>query len=190
MHAGGNLATKEVADDWANMGIKMVSRANNKDQTSPGLWEDFREVERVGIVHVGVAHSLPEARMARYLELPKGLVGEVGIYADGGDTQCCEGGPTTYVSTAEQLAQVKAIKDSILARRDEVEVPIDPPKPDPEGTVNVFGVTFVTGDVASGARAGGGAGRGGGGRRANPLDGVNNSLRLRLCFITASRRSK
>jgi hypothetical protein len=104
-HAGGNLGTKEVADDWANMGVKMVSRANNKDQTAPGLWEDFHEVERVGIVHMGAAHSLPEARMARYLQLPKGLVGEIGVYADGGESECCTGGPITHVTPA-QLAQV------------------------------------------------------------------------------------
>src|SRR3984957_5171382 len=122
-HAGGNLGTKEVADDWANMGIKIVSRANNKDQSSPGVWEDFREVERVGIVHVGVAHSLPEARMARYLQTPKGLVGEVGVSAEGGTDACCTGGPVTYVSPA-QLTQIKAIKDSIIARRGEVEVPV------------------------------------------------------------------
>ena len=74
-HAGGNLGTKEVADDWKLMGIDMVSRANNKTLSAPGVWEDFRQVERVGIVHMGVAHSLPEARMARYLSTPKGLVG-------------------------------------------------------------------------------------------------------------------
>ncbi len=100
--------TKEVADDWANMGIKMVSRANNKDQSSPGVWEDFREVERVGIVHMGVAHSLPEARMARYLQTPKGLVGEVGVSAEGGTDACCTGdGPVTYVSAAQLALKSK-----------------------------------------------------------------------------------
>ena len=78
--------------------------------------EDFRQVERVGIVHMGVAKTLPEARMARYLQTPKGLVGMVGITSDGGTEACCPGGAVTYV-TAAQLAQVKAMKASIIARR-------------------------------------------------------------------------
>ena len=133
-HAGGNLATKEVADDWAAMGIDMVSRANNKANRAPGIWENFRQIERVGIVHAGVAKSLPEARMARYLQTPKGLVGFLGMASDGGTDACCTGGTLVRV-TAEQLAQVKAIKTSILARRNEVEVPVADPAPDRDGTV-------------------------------------------------------
>jgi Bacterial capsule synthesis protein PGA_cap len=180
-HYGGNLGTKEVADDWRNMGIDMVSRANNKNQSAPGVWEDFREVERVGIVHMGVAHSLPEARMARYFETPEGLVGEVGISADGGTDACCTGG--TYVQvTPEQLAQVRAIKDSIIARRDEVEVPIEMPAPDPEGTVNVFGITFSTSPKPEGetGHRSRGADPNAPERPARPGDGVKNSLRLTL----------
>ena len=95
-HVGGNLATKEVADDWANMGIDMVSRANNKQTRAEQVLEDFRNVERVGIVHMGVARTLPEARMARYLQTPKGLVGMVGINSDGG-TQAVLSGRRDYV---------------------------------------------------------------------------------------------
>ena len=142
-HAGLNLAAKQVADDFALMGIRMVSRANNKSQRAPGVWEGFRQIERVGIIHAGVAHSLAEARMGRYLSTPKGLVGFVGLYSEGGTDVCCAGGPSVTVS-AEQLAGVKAIKDSILARRGEVEVPINPPQPDAPNEVRVFGVTFTT----------------------------------------------
>jgi hypothetical protein len=171
-HFGGNLGTKEVADDWALMGIDMVSRANNKTLTGPGVWEDFRQVERVGIVHMGVAKTLPEARMARYSNTAKGLAGMVGISSDGGTDACCAGGQSVYVS-ATQLAQVKAMKDAIIARRDEVGNPIDMPEPDPANTVNVFGVTFVAGaKPADGAvpAAGGRGGRGGGaaGAKADP----------------------
>ena len=191
-HYGGNLGTKEVADDWRNMGINMVSRANNKNQSAPGVWEDFREVERVGIVHMGVAHSLPEARMARYFETPEGLVGEVGVSADGGTDACCTGG--TYVQvTPEQLDQVRAIKDSVIARRNEVEVPIDMPAADPEGTVNVFGVTFSTGPKPEGetGRRGRGADPNGPERPARPGDGVKNSLHLTLYHgVTASQMAQ
>ena len=111
-HFGGNLATKEVADDWLNMGIDMVSRANNKPITAPGIWEDFRQVERVGIVHVGVAKSLPEARMARYLQTPKGLVGMVGISSDGGTDACCGG--RKVVAVAKQFARARAGEATVV----------------------------------------------------------------------------
>ncbi|MBO9581470.1 MAG: CapA family protein [Sphingobium sp.] len=140
-HAGGNLATKEVADDWVRMGIDIVSRANNKPTRAPGIWENFRQVERVGITHVGVARSLPEARMARYVATPKGLVGEIGVSADGGLDACCSGGQIVIVTPA-QLEAVRAIRDSILSRRSEVEVPVADPVPEPAGSLSVFGVTF------------------------------------------------
>jgi len=186
-HAGGNLGTKEVADDWANMGIKIVSRANNKDQTAPGIWEDFREIERVGILHVGAAHTLPEARMARYLELPKGLVGEIGIYAEGGESECCTGGQIVHV-TSRQLDEVRAMKDSILARRGETEVPVDPPSPDPPNMVKVFGVTFVTGtETPNDAVRSPGRGR----RPPSSLDGVNNSLGVTMFHgVTSEQMSQ
>ena len=193
-HAGGNLATKEVADDWANMGIDMVSRANNKPTQAPGIWENFRQVERVGIVHMGVAKTLPEARMARYFQSGKGLVGMVGISSDGGTDACCAGGPITYVTSA-QLAQVKAMKDSIIARRDEVGTPIDMPEPDPADTVTVFGVTFKVGGAGSTpppANNGGRGGRGGGNpERQGAMDGVKNSIRLTLYHgVTAEQMAQ
>jgi hypothetical protein len=190
-HAGGNLGTKEVADDWASMGIDMVSRANNKSLSAPGVWEDFRQVERVGIVHMGVAKTLPEARMARYFQTPKGLVGMIGISSDGGTDACCAGGPAVSVTPA-QLAQVKAMKASIVARRDEVGVPIDMPDADPDGVVNVFGVSFHSGakPMAEGGRGAGGRGGPDGGARG-PMDGVKNSVRLTLFHgVTADQMAQ
>jgi len=203
-HYGGNLATKEVADDWARMGIDLVSRANNKNQSAPGVWEDFRQVERVGIIHAGVAHSLPEARMARYFSTPKGITGFAGIYTEGGTDTCCEGGPFVYV-TSEQLGQVKAIKDSILARRGEVDVPIDMPKPDATGTVALYGSTFklgpkpqpgtpeATADAAADARAKQIASRRSLGEsgRSKPGDGVMNTIHLTLYHgVTADQMAQ
>ncbi len=155
-HYGGNLATKEVADDWSKMGIDLVSRANNKSTRGPGVWEDLRQIERVGIVHTGVARNLPQARMARYFATPKGLVGEIGISAHGGLDQCCGGGQIVRVTSA-QLAAVTAIRDSILARRGEVDVPAPDPDREPAGSLSVFGMTFrltgVEGDTAAPSRA-------------------------------------
>jgi len=166
----------------------MVSRANNKPTTGPGLWEDFRQVERVGIVHMGVAKTLPEARMARYLGTAKGLVGMVGISSDGGTEACCAGGPTATVTPA-QLTQVKAMKAAIIARRHEVEVPIDMPEADPPDTANVFGVTFTT---TSSTRAANATGRGARGERPSAADdGVKNSIRLTLFHgVTADQMSQ
>lgn len=190
-HAGLNLATKEVADDWAKMGIDMVSRANNKDQRNPGVWEDFRQVERVGIIHAGVAHSLPEARMARYFVTPKGLAAFAGIYAQGGTDACCEGGDSVYV-TADQLAQVKAIKASIVARRSEVETPVDLPKADPPDAADLFGLTFRLGPKpAQEPPAPRRGGRGGLDAAPGPLDGVTNALHLKLFHgVTAAQMAQ
>lgn len=191
-HFGGNLGTKEVADDWALMGIDMVSRANNKDQRAPGVWEDFKQVERVGIVHTGVARSLPEARMARYFNTPKGLVGMVGMYSEGGTDQCCAGGAQYVYVTAPQLAQVKAMKASILARRNEVEVPVVMPEPDPAGLANLFGVSFKLGPKPAVAEVPAGrGGRGGLGGPLGPQDGVINSLHLTLYHgVTAAQMTQ
>lgn len=146
---GNNLGTKEVADDWVRMGIDMVSRANNKSHKAPGIWENFRQVERVGIIHVGVARTMKEARMARYFSTPKGLAGFIGIYAEGGTdsavSRASDHPPTVVYVTAPQLAQVQAMKDAILARRSEVDVPVALPAPEPPGTVTVFGVVFKCG---------------------------------------------
>lgn len=177
-HAGGNLATKEVAHDWANMGIDLVSRANNKDQRAPGVWEDFHEIERVGIVHAGVAHSLPEARMARYFSTPKGLVGFVGIYTQGGIDSCCAGGRLVHVSPV-QLDGLRLIKESILARRSEVENPIALPPPDGPDQVRVFGLTFTTASVDPKA-ASPKSDIYYGDREPGPLDGVRNTIHLIL----------
>lgn len=177
-HAGGNLATKEVADDWRLMGIDLVSRANNKDPRAPGVWNNLKEVERVGITHAGIARSMGEARMARYFATPKGLVGFAGIYALGGLDACCAGGTRVHVSPV-QLTAVRAMKAAILARRDEVEVPVPLPSPDAEGEAKLFGLTFTTATVPADEPAvkpalypGDGA--------PGPDDGIRNTLRLTL----------
>lgn len=137
-------ATKEVADDWVNMGIKMVTRANNRtfDAGAPGLFEDFRQLERVGIVHAGAGKNMADARRPRYYSTPKGLVGIAGMYAD--TVPSNTGGRITYVTQA-QLTQLRAMRDSIVARRSETDHPTAAPAPDNEVSVSVYGVTFKVG---------------------------------------------
>jgi hypothetical protein len=130
--------------------------------------------------------------MARYLQVPQGLVGEVGVSAEGGTDACCTGGTVVNV-TASQLAQVKAIRASIIARRGEVDVPIDLPAPDPDGTVKVFGLTFTSGSKRAGADSSTETpGRGGRGARGQgPNDGVKNTLRLTLYHgVTAEQMAQ
>jgi poly-gamma-glutamate capsule biosynthesis protein CapA/YwtB (metallophosphatase superfamily) len=137
-------ALPSVADDWANMGIKAVTKANNHtwDNGDEGIWQDFHQLDRVGIVHVGVDKSTAEARLARYVTTPKGIVGVVGIYADNGNEIYGLPLGETVKVTAAQLAQLRAMRDSIVARRSEVENPIALPPPDPEGATSVFGLVF------------------------------------------------
>jgi hypothetical protein len=139
-----------VADDWANMGIKAVTKANNHtwDNGDEGIWQDFHELDRVGIVHVGVDRTTAEARLARYVPTPKGIVGVVGLYADNGrQIYGLPLGGTINVTDA-QLLQLRAMRDSIVARRNEVRNPIALPPRDPDGVTSVFGLTFKVGQVA------------------------------------------
>jgi hypothetical protein len=194
-HYGHNLATKEVADDWALMGIDMVSRANNKPQEAPGIWENFRQVERVGIIHVGVARTMREARMARYFSTPKGLAGFIGVYAEGGiDSAVSRTShfppPEVVYVTEAQFAQVQAMKDALLARRREVDVPVKMPASEPPGTVTVFGVVFKLGpkpDAAALVAAASAPPAHGKKEKARGMpedrmlqDGIANTLRLTL----------
>jgi poly-gamma-glutamate capsule biosynthesis protein CapA/YwtB (metallophosphatase superfamily) len=138
-------APKEVADDWVNMGIKMVTKANNHtwDLGEAGLYQHLRELERVGIIHVGTGRTMLEARMARYAGTPKGTVGLIGIYTESSQLSAAPTGRVVPV-TPEQMKQLSAIRDSIMARRTEVENRFEPPR-DPEGTLTLFGVKFGIG---------------------------------------------
>jgi poly-gamma-glutamate capsule biosynthesis protein CapA/YwtB (metallophosphatase superfamily) len=140
-------APPSVADDWANMGIKAVTKANNHtwDNGDEGIWQDFRELDRVGIIHVGVDKTTAEARLARYVPTPKGIVGVVGVYADNG--RQIYGLPLsgTITVTPDQLTQLRRMRDSIVARRSEVGNPIALPPTDAEATTSVFGLTFKAG---------------------------------------------
>lgn len=143
-------APASVADDWANMGIDMMTKANNHtwDAGDEGVWQDFHELDRVGIVHVGVDYNMVEARQARYAATPKGTVALVGVYADNGAQ--IVGAPVNGVVsvTPEQLRQVRAMRDSIVARRNEVHDPIAVPPADPPNSTAVFGLVFRVGSGA------------------------------------------
>ncbi|RFU27104.1 hypothetical protein B7463_g9234, partial [Scytalidium lignicola] len=144
-------APASVADDWASMGINMVSKANNHthDNGDPGLLASMAQMSRVGIDTVGVDYNLTEARMARFRATPKGTVGFIGAYAKTEDYSQLFGLPKgePVIVTEKQLEQLRAMRDSLVARSHEVPNPIDVPE-DPAGAVLIFGRIF---QLASGA---------------------------------------
>jgi poly-gamma-glutamate synthesis protein (capsule biosynthesis protein) len=68
-----------VAHDLAELGLQLVSRANNHalDWGIEGMVETSRRLEEAGVVHAGVGRHAGLARAPRYLELPQGRVGLV-----------------------------------------------------------------------------------------------------------------
>ncbi|KAM0450994.1 hypothetical protein ACHAO4_006388 [Trichoderma viride] len=137
---------KHVADDWKNMGIDMVTKANNHtfDCGDAGLVQNFEQLRRVGIEYVGTDYNTAEARLARFKTTPKGIVGFIGAYAETEDHSQLYGisARDPIVVLPDQLAQLRAMRDSLLARRAEVKTPIGMPNADPEGSVLVFGRQF------------------------------------------------
>src|SRR6202042_386800 len=119
-----------------------------------GVWQEFRQLDRVGIGHTGVDYNQAEARLARFAETTKGSVAFVGVYPDSGIRFV--GADEAVEVTTDQLKQLRAIRDSIVARRNEVGNPIDVPPPDPQNETSVFGITFRVGaPPAAAGREGG-----------------------------------
>lgn len=80
---GDIRAPTSVAQDFVDMGIDMVTKANNHafDMGEEGFWECLRNAEDYGLVHCGAGKNLKHSREARYFTCDKGIVGMVGIYA-------------------------------------------------------------------------------------------------------------
>ncbi|KAF2100205.1 hypothetical protein NA57DRAFT_64868 [Rhizodiscina lignyota] len=139
-------APSEIADDWASMGIAMVSKANNHtfDNGELGAIQTFEQLRRVGIDYVGTDYNVSEARLARFRSIPKGAVGFVGAYAEVADFSQLFRIPTgdPIVVNKEQLQQLHAMQDSLLERRKDVPNPIDDIKSGPEDSVILFGRLF------------------------------------------------
>lgn len=86
-----------VAHDLADLGLQLVSRANNHalDWGVEGMLETSRRLDDAGIVHAGVGRHAGLARAPRYLELPQGRVGLVSF-------------ASTYRPTSEALPFLRA----------------------------------------------------------------------------------
>lgn len=158
-------APLHVANTIKSMGVDIVGTANNMqmDGGIPGMLDTIQNLNAAGIVFAGTGRNLGEARSARYLGTPKGVVGLVACWAmdsarrDGGTYRVGNknGRPglnplhlTTYgVVTAEQMEQLRKIRDSIYARRGEVFAPIAPLRPDaPKDRLLLFNQSFKIGE--------------------------------------------
>jgi hypothetical protein len=76
-------ALPAVAGDLADLGFRLVSRANNHccDWGIEGMRETGRHLDAAGIVHAGAGETLAHARAPRYVETEHGRVGLVSAYA-------------------------------------------------------------------------------------------------------------
>jgi hypothetical protein len=78
----GFIGTEEVAADVKAMGFDLLNRANNHllDSELEGMWSTNALLDKAGLIHAGTGRNLDEARAAKYIDLPKGRVGLVGIH--------------------------------------------------------------------------------------------------------------
>jgi poly-gamma-glutamate capsule biosynthesis protein CapA/YwtB (metallophosphatase superfamily) len=159
----GNWAPKEVAADVAGLGYDLLTGANNHtfNMGEEGIKSSIKWLDAAGIPVAGVGPNLSVARMPIFQQTPKGRVGLVGAYsiAGGGvvasDRRGNMGGgwgvnplrlTTWNVVTQAQLQQLKSIRDSIVARRNESDVsrPIGVPKDQPD-RVQIFADNYMVG---------------------------------------------
>ena len=77
----GFMGTKETPADVKAMGFDLVNRANNHapESTEAGMMATNDLVEEAGLVYAGAGKNLEDARAARFLDMPKGRVGLVGL---------------------------------------------------------------------------------------------------------------
>jgi hypothetical protein len=163
-------APKSALADIKAMGIDIVGTANNHsmDAGEKGMLETIRLLNEGGIVHAGTGRNLQEARAPRFLNMPKGTIGLVSMYGidpysnpslsrESGATyqQGSRGGSPglnplrltpLFVVTVDQMDQLRKIRDSVYARRDEVFAPIPPVKPnEPKDRLELFGQSYKVG---------------------------------------------
>ena len=164
-NGGFGGAPKSALAAIKSMGVDIMSTANNMqllDADITGMLETIRMLNEGGIVYAGTGRNLQEARSARFLGTQKGVVGLVSAWSmdsarrDGatyriGNTGGHPGLNPLHVTmrgvvTAEQMEQLRTIRDSIYARRGEVVAPIAPvPANDPKDRLQLFGQQFKVG---------------------------------------------
>lgn len=159
-----NWAPKELARELADLGFDLMG-PGEADGEEAGQESTIKWLDEVGIKRPGYGPNLSIARQPAFQELSQGRVALVAAFPIGpvatGPIATNKSGNdgaerpgmnplrlTQWVTvTREQMAQLRAIQDSILARRNEPDVarPSDLPRARPD-RLNLLGKNYVVGD--------------------------------------------
>jgi poly-gamma-glutamate synthesis protein (capsule biosynthesis protein) len=163
---GGSMnGTKEVAADLKAIGFKIMNRAGNHlmDAGQEGLFETVRLMEQAGLAYAGVGRNLNEARAPHFVETAKGRIGLVGMYSETAgngsrlaasyDVGVTGGRPglnavnvtRAITVSADQIAALKKVKDSVYEHRAEYTPQVPAPGAEPAGQVELFGSLYKAG---------------------------------------------
>src|SRR4029078_9608784 len=165
-----DAAPKSALVDIKNLGVDMMSTANNHslDADVPGLLETIRLLNENAIAHAGTGRNLQEARSAHFLNSPKGVIGLVSTFSvdpTSGPSPASQsranyrirnvGGRAglnplrvnaVYTVTQEQIDSLRQVRDSVLARRNELFAPVPAaPATEPKDRLTLFGQRYVVG---------------------------------------------
>ncbi|CAN1535896.1 Capsule synthesis protein, CapA [Sphingomonadaceae bacterium] len=156
-----NWAPKELATDLAELGFDLVA-PGEADGGEDAQTETMKYLDAAGIKRPGYGLNLSLARQPAFQELPQGRValvaafpiGPVGTGPIASNKDGNDGGEeagmnplrlTQWVTvTQEQFDQLKAMRETILARRGEADVarPTDIPRDKP-GRLNFVGKNYL-----------------------------------------------
>jgi poly-gamma-glutamate capsule biosynthesis protein CapA/YwtB (metallophosphatase superfamily) len=171
----GWMGTKEVAADLKSMGFDLVNRANNHawDSQHQGFFSTHSHLDEIGIGYAGAGKNLEDARAATFLETPKGRVGLIGMHTLNGRTDDPPGATErlgnaggrpgvnaidlarSLIVTADQLAALRKIRDSIYERRSEFPEPVVRlPTNEPPDRMQLFSGTNGVGAATIGFKIG------------------------------------
>lgn len=170
----GFMGVKEVAADIRSWGIRVVTKAGNHgfDSGPEGLMATTRLLEEAGVQYAGSGRNLAEARAPRFLELPAGRIGIMGLFSVGfgtafagpplndnatraGDawgnyTPAQPGQATLRVDQAYNVTQadiddLQRIQNSLYVVNDEITTPRKAPSKERVSTITVGNSTYTVG---------------------------------------------
>ena len=158
------VAIPAVADDLAELGLRLVARANNHavDWGREGLLETSAHLDAAGIAHAGADETLATAVAPRYLETPFGRIGLVSVTTtsrnDGAIALDAFGQtPPRAGVAAIRLDRTVTVTRSTFEELEAVLKLLDPTGmglelrgPDPgAAAISLFGARFVAGERPS-----------------------------------------
>jgi poly-gamma-glutamate synthesis protein (capsule biosynthesis protein) len=165
----GPLEDDKLVNDLKGMGVRIMTTANNHtmDAGVEGMFHTMRVLDDAGITNAGTGKDLDDARRARFAATPKGVVGIVGMYSIDSassppESRYTDARPnwpglnplrvTPYnIVSAEQMKQLKAIRDAVYTHRSEVPVPVAPvSKDEPADELGLFGSFYKVGEKVGG----------------------------------------